>query len=189
MMKISSVAVPAAIVLVLAGCASADVRTATAPDAYLTSLRTFDLLKQPAGAPAQGSNDPMLVNSMSNRALRADLVKGFEDRGYVRSHNPDFLVAYYASGKKRLDVTHWNYDYTFGLRWLGPGPDWGTETTVATQYPHGTVLIDVVDPRTHEVIWRGEGIANVSDDERQYEQDLRKTVSAILQKFPPPRMR
>jgi len=175
MTKISSVAACAAILLVVTGRASAEVRTATAPDAHLTALRTFDLMKQPAGAPEHGSPD---------RALRTDLVKGFEDLGYVRSQNPDFLVAYYSAGKDALDVTRWDYGYPFHPRWLGPGRDWGAETEFATHYPKGTVLVDVVDPRTEEVLWRGQGVANLSGNEQQYQQDLWNTLTSILQKFP-----
>jgi len=42
----------------------------------------------------------------------------------------------------------------------------------------------VLDPRTKELLWRGQGVARVSDDEPQYEQELWKTVTAILEKFP-----
>jgi len=46
------------------------------------------------------------------------------------------------------------------------------------------VIVDVVDPNTRELLWRGQGVAAVSDDEAKYEQDLWKTVTAILEKFP-----
>jgi hypothetical protein len=42
----------------------------------------------------------------------------------------------------------------------------------------------VLNPRTNELLWRGQGVAKVSNDEPQYEQDLWKTVTAILAKFP-----
>ena len=175
MTKISSVAAFAATLLVAAGPAFAGVRTATSPDAHLTAFRAFDLMKQPADAPAHGSSD---------RALRTDLVKGFEDLGYIRSENPDFLVAYYVAGKDDLDVALWDYGYPFHPRWFGPGRDWGTETEFATRYPRGTVLVDVVDARTEEVLWRGHDVADIAGSETQYEQDLSKTLTAILQRFP-----
>jgi len=46
------------------------------------------------------------------------------------------------------------------------------------------VIVDVIDPNTKELLWRGQGVAKVSDNEAQYEQDLWKTVTAILDKFP-----
>jgi hypothetical protein len=182
-----SLATPAALVLGLAACASVDVHTVTSPDANLAALHTFAVMPQPDRRPptVQAANDPMLVNSITNRALRTDLVTGFENRGYVLSDHPDFTVAYYASAKEKLDITYWDYGYSYYPRWWGGGGlyDRGYDPT-ATQYTQGTVVVDVIDPATKELLWRGQGVATVSDDEAQYEQDLLKTVTAVLAKFP-----
>jgi len=186
MMSRSSLATSAALVLALTACASVDVRTVTSPGANLTALHTFAVMPQPDRRlpAAQSTNDPMLVNSISNRALRADLVKAFENRGYVLSDKPDFTVAYYASAKEKLDVTYWDYGYRYYPSWWdGPG-FYDRNAPSVTEYTQGTVIVDVVDPSTRELLWRGQGVATVSDDEAQYEQDLWKTVMAVLEKFP-----
>jgi hypothetical protein len=181
-------AATAAITLALAACASVDVRTVTSPDADLGALHTFNVMQNAKrrSPGAASTNDPMLVNSISNRALRADLVKGFENRGYVLADNPDFSVAYYACTKDKLDVTYWDYGYDYYPDWwgVGMGPGWGPYGPTVTQYTQGTVVVDVVNPKTKELLWRGQGVARVSDDEQQYEQDLWKAVTAILDKFP-----
>jgi hypothetical protein len=176
----------AAAMLALTACASVDVRTATSPDANLSALRTFNVMPNPEPPPrfAPSTNDPMLVNSISNRALRTDLVKGFENRGYALADNPDFAVAYYASTQQKLDVTYWDYGYPFYPGWWGGGPGWGPYDSTVTQYTEGTVIVDVINPQTKELLWRGTGVATVSNDEAKYEQDLWKTVTAILEKFP-----
>ncbi len=175
---------PAVFALGVAACASVDVRTATSPDADLGALRSFNVMPQPEPGPAPGQ-DPVLVNSITSRVLRADIFKGFENRGYTVSAKPDFVVAYYASAKNKLDVTYWNYGYPFYPRWWrGPGVGWGPYDETVVQYTEGTVIIDVLDPTTKELLWRGQGIAHVSDDEGRYEQDLWNTVTAILEKFP-----
>src|SRR2546425_5218750 len=177
----------AAINLALAACASVDVHTVTSPDAHPGALHTFSVMSnpKPRSPSAQSTNDPMLVNSISNRALRADLVKGFEDRGYAVADKPDFVAAYYACANQKLDVAYWDYGYGFYPGWWGGwGPGWGPYDATVTQYTQGTVIIDVINPSTKELLWRGQGVATVSDDEAQYEQDLWKTVTAILEKFP-----
>jgi len=180
-------AAPAALILALTACASVDVRTVTSPHADLLALHTFSVMSQPKGqALDPTSNDPMLVNSITNRALRADLVKAFQDRGYVLADHPDFSVAFYASTKQKLDVTYFDYGYPYYPYWWGGwGPGFDPYAPRATQYTQGTVVVDVVDPQNNELLWRGQGVANVSDDEKQYEQDLWKAVTAILNKFPP----
>jgi hypothetical protein len=184
MMIRSSLATLAA--LALAACSTVDVRTATSPGANLTALHTFAVMPQPdrRSPMTEATNDPMLVNSITNRALRADLVKAFENRGYLLSETPDFTVAYYASAREKLDVTYWNYGYRYNPYWWGGGfYDRGYGPSV-TEYDQGTVIVDVIDPATRELLWRGQGVARVSEDEAQYEQDLWKTVMAVLEKFP-----
>lgn len=159
-----------------------DVRTVANPDLGIGSRKTFRVLPVPErrGGPSSSPDDPMLVNSLSNRALRNDLVQAFEDRGYVETETaPDFEVAYYASAREKLDVTSWDYGYAWRPRWWrGWGP------TDVTEYTEGSVIIDVIDPTTKELLWRGRGVAAVSDNERTYESDLEKTVTAVLNKFP-----
>jgi len=169
----------------LGACAGGiSVRTALSPDASLHGLRTFRVQATPqpklAGA-TSSTNDPMLVNSISNRALRADLTQEFAGLGYVASDsNPDFCVAYYASTNQKLDLTYWDYGYGWrpswwsgwGRRWgRGWGGDWG-------------IASGPVDPKTKDLLWRGQGVAAVSDNQAQYEQELKKTVAAIVDKFP-----
>jgi hypothetical protein len=55
---------------------------------------------------------------------------------------------------------------------------------LVTQYTQGTVILDVFDPKTKDLLWRGQGVAAVTDNERGYERDLKKTVEAIVDKFP-----
>ena len=188
-----------ATLLAIGACAPGiSVRTALSPDASFTGLHTFRVSPTPqpkiAGA-VSSTNDPMLVNSISNRALRTDLSQEFAELGYAASDsNPDFCVAYYASTNQKLDVTYWDYGYAWrphwwsgwGRRWgRGWGGDWGMQSApTVTQYTEGTVIVDVFDPKTKELLWRGQGVAPVSSNERQYEQDLQKAVEAIVDKFP-----
>jgi hypothetical protein len=156
-----------------------EVRTMTAPGAQLTGRRTFRILPVPAyrGSAPLASTDPMLVNSITYEALRSEIRRAFEERGYrFAPQAADFDVAYYASAAQKLDIRSWNYGY-----------DWRGLPRVATEvipYEEGTVIIDVVDPATHRLLWRGEGRAVVSDNPDKYIEELRSAVHAIVDKFP-----
>ncbi len=169
-------------------CASEpQVHTAVSPDRGVGGLRTFGILPAARHLGAgEASHDPMLTSSSSNRALRDALLRGFTSRGYaVADSGPDFAVAYYTTTKDKLDIMRWDYGYAWWPRWWR---GWGERGPVglleATEYAPGTVVVDVIDPKTRELLWRGKGLAPVSDDERAYERDLRKTVTAILARFP-----
>jgi hypothetical protein len=177
-----------AITLATVACGPAiRVRTSLEPDANLANLHTFHVLSAPTrhDGKTQSSSDPMLDNSITNRALRQDLAKGFEHLGYVPTQgSADFDVAYYASTREKLDITTWDYGHAawpgwYWWRWGGPQP-----VAEVQPYTQGTVVVDVVDPTSKQLLWRGEGVAAVSDDPSDYAKNLEQMVTAILQKFP-----
>jgi hypothetical protein len=181
-----------------------DVRTSVSPDANLSGLRTFRVLRAPArraNAPALTASDPMLDNSITNNALRQDLEQAFEGRGYaVSTDSPDFAVAYYAGTKEKFDTTYWDpgawsygpwrYSYRGSRdRWAWPyygwsGAAWAGPVAQLREYTQGTVIVDVVDPRSRELLWRGQGVAQVSDDPKAYTRQLRQAVEKVVAKFP-----
>ncbi len=192
------VACTTALALASGACASGiNVRTTTAPDVNLSGLHTFRILNAPqrrADAPALPQDDPMLNNSITNRALRQDIAQGLQGKGYTIDQNsPDFVVAYYAGTKEKMDTTYWNPDpywrygyrgYRYGWAWPWYGYAAPYPVMRVQEHTEGSVVVDVVDPRTKELLWRGQGVAAVSDDPNAYAKELEKTVSAILKKFP-----
>jgi hypothetical protein len=185
-----SMKMPATLAAILVAAATAcnpvTVRTTVAPDAHLANLRTFTIAtpKVKKANAVSDNNDPMLSNSISNQALRQDLTMDFQAKGYtLTSNSPSFAVAYYASAQQKLDVTDWDYGYSYwGYHRFWRGYGYPVETV--QQYTEGTVIVDVIDPATKELLWRGQGQANVSQDPSTYTAELAKTVQAIVAKFP-----
>jgi hypothetical protein len=66
--------------------------------------------------------------------------------------------------------------------WRGWGP--GPNDATPAEYANGAVLIDVVDARTGQLLWRGHAAANASSDEHISIKGLDRTVAAILDRFP-----
>ena len=48
----------------------------------------------------------------------------------------------------------------------------------------GQVIVDITDPKTNELIWRGQGVEPVSSDPTQYANQLQGVVNAIVTRFP-----
>ena len=175
----------AAILSLSAGCATSyDVRTMAAPKVTLTEFRTFHLLATPHrrdGYVPAGDYDPMVSNSITNRALRSSVQSAFESRGYVdEAWTPDFAVAVYASARDKLDLTQWQYT---PYPWWRHGWSMGV-STYATQYKEGTVIVDVVNPETLDLLWRGSATATLGEDPAENTKELQKAALAIVEKFP-----
>jgi hypothetical protein len=177
---------------------SVKVQTTSAPDANIGALRTFRILATPerrANAPQLSAQDPMLDNSITNRELRAALASALESRGYRSdAQNPDFVVAFYAGERAKFDTTYWNPDprfYRYGYlgfrdRWAWPYYGFGTTPAYAEirESTQSTVIVDVIDARTRELLWRGQGSAEVSTDPTAYTEKLRKEARKIIDKLP-----
>lgn len=170
-----------------ASCApSYEVRTLASPDARITSLRSFRVLPVPSRRDgregAGGSYDPMVNNSITNRALRETISRALMARGYVADEQrPDFAVAVYASAYEELDVTVWDYGYPFWPRWRDPM--WPAERV--TTFTEGTVVVDVVSPSSRELWWRGSGSVRLdNEDPAKDTRQLRKVAEAIVKRFP-----
>lgn len=168
-------------VALLTGCGPGiHVRTTTAPDIRWSTFRTFRVLTPPPRRDGRREpGDPMLVNSISNQALQANIADAFIAKGYVLDAvTPTFTVAYYASARERLDLSLWDYGYRGrwgGVRMMEP---------IGMPYTEGTVIIDVIDATTNALVWRGRGTARTSDDPGSYQRSQRDAVAAIVRKFP-----
>jgi hypothetical protein len=192
-------ALTAAAAIACAACAPrVAVRTTESSTADIGAFRTFHILAPPArrtDAPALTQSDPMLDNSITNRALRQDLRQALEGRGYApaRAGAADFLVAYYAGTKEKLDTTYWNpgpYRYSYRgyrNRWAWPYYGWaGPEVALARvdASTQGTVIVDLIDARTNQLAWRGQGVATVSDDPSEYARQLARAVDEVVKRLP-----
>lgn len=173
----------AAVALAASGCATGvRVNVSEAPTAKIAAYHRFSVLTPPPRLDGRRlADDPMLVNSITNKALQATVADAFIRRGYAHdSASPDFRVAYYASERDRLDVTMWNYGYEGRFDGWQARP--GYPETVP--YAEGTVIIDVIDAQTNDLVWRGRGQARSSTDPKEFQKDLRAVVRSIVRQFP-----
>ena len=174
-----------ALLVILAGCGSVQVDTSVSPDARFDRRRTFQIMSVPERRQGRSTSvlEPMIESSGANRALREEIGKDLATKGFVATTDrADFAVAYYATAREKLDVTRWDYGYAWRPFWWR-GWRRGPAATV-TEYNQGTVIVDVIDPATKQLLWRGRGVSPVSDNAEKYQEGVRKAIDAILAKFP-----
>src|SRR5246127_1425764 len=71
-----------------------------------------------------------------------------------------------------------------GWRWRGFGGI-GEATTTEQDYKEGTLIIDMYDGKTKQLIWRGSSEDTVSNNAEKNEKNLDKGVVKMFRKFPP----
>ncbi len=188
---------PAAmLVIVLAtlvtACSTMEVSFDFDPNADFKGLKTYAWLEQPQ----KPTGDPRIDgNTILQNRIHAAVDAELAARGFRKvSSNPDFLVAYHVSLDKRRSVQTLNNYYGYGPGWgygygaaYRPGYWAGAPETYVYEYEEGTLIVDIVDPRNKELMWRGSAQDEVhftSTPEKE-ETQLKEAVQRMLENFPP----
>jgi hypothetical protein len=90
-------------------------------------------------------------------------------------NDPSFLVAYQLGSEDRHRFVPYNQALL------------GARSTARVEYTANTIIIDVIDPESNEVVWRGSG-ETTPDSNATVEQNsdlIRRVVEKILKDFPP----
>jgi hypothetical protein len=99
-----------------------------------------------------------------------------QERGFrLVENDPSFLVAYQLGAEDRQRFVPYNQALL------------GARSTARVEYTANTIVIDVIDPGSNEVVWRGSG-ETTPDANATVEQQsdlIRQVVEKILKDFPP----
>jgi hypothetical protein len=169
--------------LAAAGCSGLSVDVDHDPQADFARLKTYDW--HPGTRPKDGDAVATLTASRVERAVD-DTLKA---KGYVpKTGEPDFHVAYKTAIGRRVEAVP---SAAVGVGYGGYGWRRGVAvgTTDVRTYDEGTLVLDVIDPKTKALIWRGIARAVVDPDRtpEEREQRIREAVQELLGRFPPPR--
>ncbi len=99
-----------------------------------------------------------------------------EGGGTEVQENPDIYVTYHFTSKENTSYNTTSMGYGGYGGYYGGWGGWGgggmgTSTTYATTYTEGTLIIDLYDPETKKLVWRGTGTVTVkSKPEKQIKQ-------------------
>lgn len=106
------------------------------------------------------------------------IIKQLQDAGLKRvEENADVDVTYYTNTEAslRMDVTLYNYSYSVGWWW---SPLWGSGMDVSA-FTKGTLVVDIWDPSTKYIVWRGAALAAVPEDPTP--EKAEKTITRALE--------
>ncbi|MGH7596601.1 MAG: DUF4136 domain-containing protein [bacterium] len=147
-------------------CSSVAVKSDFDANANFAQYKTFDFMPHRTGNP--------LNNKRIEAAIKQELIaKGLQKQA---AGKPDLLVAYHTNVKDKIDVD------TYGYRYGRYGRRVGTYTTVQ-KYQQGTVVVDLVDAKERELVWRGWAKGEASESIAKEKID--DTIAKILAKYPP----
>lgn len=193
-MKTSINALMFAALLALAGCAS--VKVDKVDSAHLTAYRKYAWVKPDM----KTSQLPSLSGSITEENIRTAVKTEFGKKGITEDdQNPDLLLMYHIYTSEKTEnipnaPAYPYYGFGFGPRayyfhgqlipiaYSGYYNPWNTGYH-QEHYTDGTLIIDVIDAKNNELLWRG-SMENPVNDAAGLSKQFSKEAKEILGKYP-----
>jgi hypothetical protein len=155
--------------------AAAKVVTDFDPKVNFSQYKTFMWIKRPH------MEDPLMDDRIVN-AINAQLTaKGWT----LVQEGGDVGVAAHVATKKGHTLETFYNGFGGGWGWHRWGGGMGIATTNVETYLVGTLVVDLFDSSTKQLIWRGWATDALPDDPKKETKKLNKDIEKLFKNFPP----
>jgi hypothetical protein len=145
------------------------------PKANFSQYKTFMWIKRPH------MEDPLMDDRIVD-AINAELTaKGWK----LVQEGADVGVTAHLATKKNHTLETFYSGFGGGWRWHYWGGGMGTATTHIETYVVGTLVVDLFDSRTKQLVWRGWATDALPDDPKKETKKLDKEIEKLFKDFPP----
>lgn len=142
--------------------------------------------------------NPIYSSPLLMQHIQGNLGRELTNRGLTQqAANPDLLVKVhtYTENKTRTVMHSPSYAPFFPYRWgfapyrFGYLPYWGgyyggwNQRLYQENYTQGTLLVDMIDAKTKQLVWRG-AIQGVIDNPNRLERQVARGVRKIMKDYP-----
>lgn len=136
-----------------------------------------------------------IMNDFDKKRLREAFEAELEKRNIERvDKDGDMAITLYIVKDQKTSVTAYSNYYGGGGygrgRYRRGGYGWGggsSHTTYSeTDYVQGTLVMDVFDNKSGDMIWQAVATGTVNEKPEKREKSIPKTVASVMKKFPIP---
>jgi len=157
--------------LLLASAALATVTTDYDHKADFSKYKTFSWIKEPV------TKDPLMKDRIIGFINEQLQKKEFS----LAKTGGDLSIAAHAATQERRTLETF-YNGFGGWRWSG---GLGGATTMVETYEVGTLVVDIFDSHTKQVVWRGVASDTLSDKAEKNTEKAQKAIAQLFKDFPP----
>jgi len=127
------------------------------------------------------------TTSLMDRRVRSAVEKELQAKGFTleTKADPDFLVTYYPIVQERRTRTTTHVGWGWGYRPLYGRM--GTRVSRVHTHREGTIVIEIVDFKSNQMIWQGAAAGALTglDTPEEADEAVPRAVRDILGRFPP----
>ena len=169
-------ALAAALTLLSAPAFAQDVKTDFDKDANFAAIKTFTV-----------KIGTSWNNPLGEKRVVAEIEQTLTEKGWKRADDqPDAVVVLHgATDKEKTLNTFYSGSYG-GYGWRGRGGmGMGTATTTTSEYLVGTLVVDIFDAKSKDLMFRGTATDELSDKAEKNLKKLDKATTKMFKDFPP----
>ena len=159
------------ILITLSSCSSVMVNADYDKKVSFTNYKSYAYLKS--------GIDKAEISDLDKKRILNAIDEVMQSKGFSKSENPDVLISIFTKERERVDV-HQN----FGWGW-GWNPYWGMGFNSVYTTPEGTLFIDIIDAKSKELVWQGEGSGYLTKNPEKKDARIKEFVLKILEQYPP----
>ena len=149
-----------------------DVKTDYARGTDFSQFKTFMWIKEPQ------TTNPLTKQRVIDDVNAALTAKGLQ----LVTGNADLCIAAHAATKQNQTLNTFYNGFGGGWRW---GGGFGDATTTVDNYKVGTLVVDLFDANSKNLIWRGSASDTLSNKSDKNIKELDKGVEKMFAHFPP----
>lgn len=127
----------------------------------------------------EANKNPLHYNELNDKRIKSAVGYELSSRGYVLSEvTPDIIIHYHIVIDDQSILTTEPYGYFYG-------PYWMRMQTHVYPYREGTLVIDLMDPKTNNLVWRGWATVDLALITPEKTQEIiTRVVAKIFKTFP-----
>lgn len=145
-------------------------------DVDVRQFKTFSWQRSPS---AESPTHPLYYNELNDKRIRSAADKTLRAKGYQPAEGNTELVIHYHIIVESKSVVKAEPS---GIRY---SPYWMEKQLFTMQYDEGTLIFDLMDPKTNSLIWRGWAVGVLDDIKpEKIETIIGRTVERIFKKLP-----
>jgi hypothetical protein len=146
------------------------------PDYDLGNYTTFDWGQK---VKIEEGRNPLYYNEMNDKRIKAAVLEEMTMRGYqLTSDNSDLVLHYHIIIDDQSVVMPEPYGYYYS-------PYWTNMQTNVFSYQQGTLILDLMERKSQNLIWRGWAVTDIGQIKPdQVNEIIITTITKIFKKYP-----
>ncbi|MDH4038218.1 MAG: DUF4136 domain-containing protein [Candidatus Krumholzibacteria bacterium] len=172
------------LLLLLTACATVQYSHDWDVTADFGRYRTYAWMPAPPDSTPANADAARAGGTLIERRVRAAVDAAMLAHGFSADEDhPDVRVAYHTGLKDKMNITDWGYPYA-GNYWGWEGRDVDVEN-----YTEGTLVVDLLDADSHDLVWRGMASGEIHPRSTPQERDhaMKQIVAKMFEEYPPKR--